>query len=141
MTESVTTERAARRDVPTVVPGSERAMLVWLRDRVRRLPGTRQSDGTRGKMPLGARVLVLKGDADKDLGQVAIINRFAGSLVEISYRGRTGNVETRRKQVSSLIRLQEGLELVMDDEGSPLIQRVRRNTAIDDSVIVSDAEE
>jgi hypothetical protein len=92
-------------------------------------------------MPLGSRVLVLKGLADKDWGQVAIVSRIAGSLVEISYRGCTGDIETRRKQVSSLIRLQEGLELITGDDGLPLIRQMQVEGIVDSGNVVSDADE
>jgi hypothetical protein len=126
MTELETPERATRRDVPAIAPDGSRAMVGWIRDRIRHLPLIRQSDIPRGKLPLGSRVIVLKGSAEKDWGQVAIVSKITGSLVEISYRGLEGDIDTRRKQVSSLIRLQEGLELVTCDNGLPLIRRVQQ---------------
>jgi hypothetical protein len=142
MTELRTPEYSgAGHDAPAVIPENDRARLVWLRGRIRQLPESRQLVRPLGKMPLGSRVLVLKGLADKDWGQVAIVSRIAGSLVEISYRGCTGDIETRRKQVSSLIRLQEGLELFTGDDGLPLIRQMQVEGIVDSGNVVSDADE
>lgn len=96
--------------------------MQWLRDRVQRLP-FRLRSGDAPDMPLGTRVLVLKGEARNDAGQMAIVSGLAGSQVEISYRGPTGRIKTRRKQRASLIRMEEGIEVVVDDDGFPVIRR------------------
>jgi hypothetical protein len=54
----------------------------------------------------------MKGKAGNDLGQMAVVSGFAGSQVMISYRQPTGVIKTRRKQRMSLIRMEEGAELV-----------------------------
>jgi hypothetical protein len=69
-------------------------------------------------------VLVLKGHLLSDLGQMAIVSKIAGSQVEISYRDLDGTVKTRRKHRGSLIRMEEGLELVVDDNEGPVIRRM-----------------
>jgi hypothetical protein len=94
----------------------------WVRERIRMLP-FRLRNGQEPELPLGARVLVLKGEARNDVGQMAIISGMTRSQVEISYRGPTGLIRTRRKQQSSLIRMEEGVELVIDDDGWPVIRR------------------
>jgi hypothetical protein len=91
-------------------------------------------------MPLGSHVLVLKGEAMNDLGQMAVISGFAGSQVEISYRGPTGTIKTRRKQRSSLIRMEEGVELAVNAEGWPVIRAIENREATvenEDSGVVS----
>jgi hypothetical protein len=100
-----------------------REVMQWVHDRIRRLPS--RLGGQDASMPLGAHVLVLKGEARNDVGQMAIISGFAGSQVEISYRGPTGAIQTRRKQRSSLIRIEEGIELAMTAEGWPIIRAIR----------------
>ena len=95
----------------------------WVQERVRRLPF--RLGGQAPEMPLGARVLVLKGEAQNDIGQMAVISGICGSQVEISYRGPTGVLRTRRKQRSSLIRMEDGVELVVNSSGWPVIRRSR----------------
>ena len=55
---------------------------------------------------------------------MAVVSRLAGSQVEIAYRSPLGVWKTRRKQPASLIRLEEGIEVTMDDDGWPVIRRV-----------------
>ena len=120
---SVTSNNRASRNGParTNLRGREEVMQ-WLRGRVERLP-FRLRSGEAPDMPLGTRVLVLKGEARNDAGQMAIVSGVAGSQVEISYRGPTGRIKTRRKQRGSLILMEEGTELIVDDEGCPRIRR------------------
>ena len=86
----------------------------------------------------------MKGEARNDIGQMAIVSGVAGSQVEISYRGPTGIIKTRRKQRGSLIRIEEGIEVTGDADGWPVIRQVRdRNTAGQDGIdrIVSSEDE
>jgi hypothetical protein len=80
-------------------------------------------------MPLGLHVLVLKGEAMNDLVQMVAISGFAGSQVEISYQGPTGRIKARRKQRSSLIRMEEGVELAVNAEGWPIIRAIENRKA------------
>ena len=92
----------------------QRELMLWVREKIRLLPvrlGIQQA----AKMPLGTRVLVLKGDSQDNLGQMAIVSLIARSQVVISYRGPTGLIKTRRKQQASLIPTGDDVELVMDD--------------------------
>ena len=95
-------------------------------------------------MPLGTRVLVLKGDARNDLGQMAIVSAIMGSQVEISYRGPTGQIKTRRKQRASLIQMEDEVELFVKPDGWPII-RVRPNQdgtdEVDSNAVVSSDDE
>ena len=98
-----------------------RERLLWLQERIQGLPfrlGLRQP----ADMPLGTRVLVLRGDARNDLGQMAVISAIVGTQVEISYRGPTGHIKTRQKQRASLIWMEEGVELVVNAQGWPIIR-------------------
>jgi hypothetical protein len=79
-------------------------------------------------MPLGTRVLLLKGKANNDLGQMAVLSAMAGSCVEISHQGPAGAIKTR----ASLIRMDEGVGLVTNEEGWPII-RTRNNAGSTDS--------
>ena len=115
----------------------------WVRERIRLLPfkfGVPQAS----EMPLGTRVLVLKGDARNDLGQMAIVSSIAGSQVIISYRGPTGQIKTRRKHRASLISLEDGVELVVDAQCCPLIRATRgqeETEEYDDIGLVSEEDE
>ena len=81
-------------------------------------------------MPLGARVLVLKGDTWNDAGKMAVTSRIAGSQVEISYRGPTGAIKTRRKSRSSLIRLDDGVELSVNADGWSIIRPIMQSNDV-----------
>ena len=76
-------------------------------------------------MPLGTRVLVLKGNPRDDLGQMAVISAIVVSQVEISYRGPTGQIKKRRKHRNSLIPMEEGVELCIDAHGIPILRACR----------------
>ena len=97
----------------------------WVQERVRQLPF--RLGGQEPEMPLGARVLVLKGEARNDVGQMAVISKILGSQVEISYRGPTGNIRTRRKQRASLIRMDDGVELIVNASGWPIIRPIEQS--------------
>ena len=98
-------------------------MASWVRERIQRLQlrvGVRQP----ADMPLGTRVLVLRGDMLNDLGQMAVVSAIVGSQVEISYRGPSGQIKTRRKARASLIRMDDDVELVLNAQGWPILQVV-----------------
>jgi hypothetical protein len=105
MTELATEERVDGYEESRWARRGRSQVMHWMQERVRQLPF--RLGGQEPEMPLGARVLVLKGEARNDLGQMAVISGIAGSQVEISYRGPTGAIRTRRKQRSSLIRLED----------------------------------
>jgi hypothetical protein len=110
----------------------QKEIMLWVQERIRGLPfklGMRQP----ADMPLGTRVLVLKGEARNDIGQMAIVTAIAGSQVEISYRGPTGQIKTRRKQRASLIRMAEGVELVVNAQGWPILQAVGKSDETSDN--------
>ena len=135
-------DRAMER-APETTPRDEREWLRWVQERIRRLP-FRLGRGTSPEFSIGTRVLVVKGEARNDLGQMAVVSRRAGSQVEISYRSPVGVWKTRRKQPGSLIRLEEGIEVTVDDEGWPVIRRMRERgdgeSASEDLAVVSDDE-
>jgi hypothetical protein len=121
---------------------AQREVMQWLHQRVLDLPF--RLGGQEPEMPLGSHVLVLKGEAMNDLGQMAVISGVAGSQVVISYRGPTGTIMTRRKRRSSLIRMEEGVELAVNAEGWPIIRAsVNRETTAeneDRGVVSADDE-
>jgi hypothetical protein len=123
MTEHATAGLAGRNGGEGSTRRGRREVMQWVHDRIRRLPS--RVGGQEANMPLGAHVLVLKGEARNDIGQMAVISGVAGSQVEISYRGPTGSIQTRRKQRASLIRIEEGIELAMTAEGWPIIRATR----------------
>ena len=77
-------------------------------------------------MPLGTRVMVLKGTPRDDLGQMAVISAIVVSQVEISYRGPTGQIKKRREHRDSLIPMEEGVELYIDAQGIPILRACRK---------------
>jgi hypothetical protein len=118
---------------PTRIPGGEEQTEVgrpteaghvqqWLQDRGRQLPfglGRRSV-----KMPIGARAVAVKGEDCDDWGRMAVVSRHAGSQVETEFRGPTGAWRKKRKAPASLIRLEEGLELITDEDLCPVIRRM-----------------
>jgi hypothetical protein len=136
-----------RRRQPAVQLSSPRAprgplnAVRWVRDRIQALPY--RLGGRPPELPLGVCVVVLKGEVRNDIGQMAIVSRIAGSQVEISYRGPAGQLLTRRKSPSSLIRLEEGLELVINEDGWPIIRRMIEEGADEENsvgVVSADGE-
>ena len=97
----------------------------WLQCRIQGLPW--RLGGRVPELPVGARVLVLRGEIGYDLGQMAIVSRLAGSQVEICFRGPLGEMKTKRKQASSLMRMSDDVEVCIGDEGWPVLQRAREN--------------
>jgi len=97
----------------------------WLQSRIQGLPW--RLGGRVPELPVGARVLVLRGEIGYDLGQMAIVNRLAGSQVEISFRGPNGELKTKRKQPVSLLRMSDEVEVCIGDGGWPMLQRTREN--------------
>jgi hypothetical protein len=132
-----------RNSVPGESPG-RRNVRLWVQARIQGLPfrfGMRQP----ADMPLGTRVLVLKGNLRDDQGQMAIVSAILGSQVEISYRGPTGQVKKRRKHRDSLIRMEEGVELFVDEQGCPVLRATPEQGVTDDEdgngVVSSDNED
>ena len=66
--------------------------------------------------------VAIRGFFVPSAGQMTIVSGVA-SQVEISYHGPTGRIKTRRKQPASLIGMEEGIEVIVGDEGCPLIWR------------------
>jgi hypothetical protein len=141
MTELTSMERRYR-DGPQGNRRGQREVMAWVHDRVRQLPfrlGRRAPE-----LPLGTRVLVLKGEAHNDLGQMAVVSAMVGSCVEISYRDPLGTIKTRRKHRASLIRMDEGVELVVNEEGWPVLQArldLERTESGEERGIVSSEDE
>ena len=104
----------------------------WIRERMQGLPMRYEEKRAGPDLAVGTRVLVIKGDALKDWGQMAIISRHMRTQVEITYRDATGELKTRRKQPASLIPMDDGIELVVDEKGWPRIRRVVEDSSEDE---------
>ena len=76
-------------------------------------------------MALGTRALVMKGKAQNDLGQMAVASPWTRSQVEILYLLPVGIWKTRRKQPASLLWMEEGIEVTIDDNGWLVIRKMR----------------
>jgi hypothetical protein len=114
--------RTLEREMETT-PRGEGDWRHWVQERIQRLPFRLRRDAA-PELALGTRVLVVKGEVRNDLGQMAIVSRHAGSQVEIAYRSPTGLWKTRRKLPTSLLRMEEGIEMAIDDNGWPVIRRM-----------------
>ena len=66
------------------------------------------------------------------MGQMAIVSAVMGSQVEISYRGPTGQIKTRRKQQALLIVLDYGVELFVNAQGWPILRMSHQHSDTDD---------
>jgi hypothetical protein len=116
----------------SVMPVEARDMRQWSQERVRLLPfrfGRRSA-----KMAIGTRAVVLKGGTN--------VSRHAGTQVEIEHRGPTGAWKRKRKAPASLIRLEEGLQLVLDEDRCPVIRRMPEEAEDErEGGIISDEED
>jgi hypothetical protein len=74
---------------------------------------------------IGQPCLILRGVEGKDLGQQAIITTQTKARVEVSFRAQSGRQMTKLKHPSSLILLEDGLEVVQDERGFVWIKRER----------------
>jgi hypothetical protein len=70
-------------------------------------------------------VVVIKGEDRDDCGRMATVSRRVGSQVETCFRGPMGAWRKKRKAPASLIHLEEGLELITDEDLCPVIRRTR----------------
>ena len=68
----------------------------------------------------------MTGEARNDLGQMAAVSCHAGSQVEISCQQSptTGRWKTQQKQPALVLRMEEGVEMAIDNDGWPAIQRI-----------------
>jgi hypothetical protein len=135
-------EKEKKETAEPVCKGYQTRWARWFQERIHGLP-IRKEMRAGSKLAIGTRVLVLKGDAGKDLGQMAIVSRHVRTQMEITYRDAAGEIKTRRKQPASLIALEEGVEMVVDENGWPTICRVRSASDKTENEWnqVSDAEE
>jgi hypothetical protein len=86
-------------------------------------------------------VVAIKGDDRDDCGRVAIVRRHVGSQMEMEFRGHTGAWRKKRKAPASLIRVEEGLELITDEDLCPVIRRVPKEQINDGGGGVMSADE
>jgi hypothetical protein len=75
---------------------------------------------------VGQRCLVVTGESGQDVGQMGRVTRVMAVMMEIAYRhGRDGLVRIRRKRPSSVIMLEDGLELAQEPDGTVWVRRTR----------------
>jgi hypothetical protein len=61
---------------------------------------------------------VLKGDADKDVGRMALVTRQTKSMVAVVWKEEiTGATKEKLKHPESLVQLEEGLAVEQDSFG------------------------
>jgi hypothetical protein len=75
--------------------------------------------------PVGQRCLVLQGIEGHDLGQPAIISMQTRARVHVAYLDSKGRQVSQVKVPSSLMLLEDGLEIVRDEDGFIWIRRSR----------------
>ncbi len=106
-------ERAER----TYQPQSWKNQLRWL-----------TQTGSSGKTlpPVGRFCLIMKGDADKDVGRMGIVSRQTRCMVAIVWKdAKSGRTKERMKQPESLIQLEDGLIVEQDVHGMLWVVRQR----------------
>ena len=72
---------------------------------------------------VGQGCLVLRGVEGHDLGQPAIVTMQTKARVRILYIGADGRPASKLKQPSSLILVEDGLEMVQDEHGFVWVKR------------------
>jgi hypothetical protein len=71
-----------------------------------------------GQPKVGEHCIVLVGKAGQDLGQMGRVTDTKAVMVEIAYRGSNeGQILYKNKRPSSLIMLEDGLEVTQHDNG------------------------
>ena len=76
--------------------------------------------------PVGRFCLILRGDADKDVGRMGIVSRQTKCMVAVVWRdGRSGKTQEKLKRPKSLIQLEDGLRVEQDGDGMLWIVRQR----------------
>ena len=108
--------------VPVLVEDDEDRPRWRIAARIRGLPSRLRRP--RPRFTLGDRVLVIAGEARNDLGQMAVVDPKAGGQYEITYRGPAGGLKSRRKQATSLVRMEDGIEMATYSSGWPVIRRI-----------------
>ena len=82
--------------------------------------------GVNGKRrpPVGRLCLILKGDAEKDLGRMCVVSRQTKCMVSVVWKEETsGRTHEKLKHPESLIQLEDGLRVVQDADGMLWIVR------------------
>jgi hypothetical protein len=81
-----------------------------------------------GQPRVGEQCIIMVGKAGHDLGQVGRVTDVKAVMVEVAYRGpqENGQIVYKNKRPSSLIMLEDGLEVVQSADGIVRIQRQRQ---------------
>jgi hypothetical protein len=67
--------------------------------------------------PIGQRCLVLRGVEGQDLGQLAIVTMQTRARVHVAYLDLKGQQVSKLKVPNSLMLLEDGLEIIRDEDG------------------------
>ena len=114
MTYSVPIQRGA-------VEEPNRGWRARMTMRFRRLTRIERADN---EMPeLGQVCLILIGVEGRDLGQQAVVTARTKVRVHVAYREQNGRRGTKLKHPSSLILLENGLEMTQDEQGFVWVRR------------------
>jgi hypothetical protein len=90
----------------------------WTSRLARGLRQLTRSKKTGNKLPpVGQRCLVLRGEEGHDLGQPAIITMQTRARVWVAYLDSKGRKVSKVKVPSSLMLLEDGLDIVRDEDG------------------------
>ena len=92
--------------------------------RIQKLPWM----GPRGNVlpRVGQQCLVMVGDSGRDIGQVGQVTGVKAVMMEIAYRhGPSGQVRRKHKRPSSVILLEDGLELAQNLDGTVWVRQVK----------------
>jgi hypothetical protein len=95
-----------KRPKRTYEPHSWRNQLRWLT----------QTGASQKKLPpVGRFCLILKGDVEKDMGQMGIVSRQTKCMVAIVWKdAKNGRVQEKLKRPDSLIQLEDVLRVKQD---------------------------
>jgi hypothetical protein len=110
-------DSAGERSTQKYQPRSWKSRLRWL-----------TQTGSSGKKlpPVGRFCLIMKGDADKDVGRMGIVSRQTRCMVAIVWKdAKSGRTKERMKQPESLIQLEDGLIVEQDVHGMLWVVRQR----------------
>jgi hypothetical protein len=110
-------DRADARLRRTYQPRSWKNRLRWL---------TRTGLNGNKLPPVGRFCLILKGDADKDVGRMGLVSRQTKCMVAIVWKdAKSGKTREKLKQPESLIQLEDGLIVEQDGDGMLWVVRQR----------------
>jgi hypothetical protein len=119
--------RNIQTDVGVVSEGEEEEDTLERRERrayrsrnwLSRIPWlTRTGVNGNKRPPVGRMCLILKGNAEQDVGQMGVVVRQTRSMVAVVWKDEvTGRTHEKLKQPESLVQLEDGLKVIQDADG------------------------